>query len=77
MLTKIKALLALIAGVALIGWRIFVSGKKSAKAEIKAQAEETAREYEQAGYEAARDGITREQEVNEKPIDTFRRDHFS
>ena len=55
----------------------FYKGWQSAKNKIKAESEETAREYERAGSETLIGGLNREQENVNEDIDTDKRDHFS
>ena len=73
---NIKAIGAAILATIVAVFAIFRKGEKSATTKIKAQAEEAAREYEQAGSEAMIGGLERESEALKKPIDTTRRDHF-
>jgi len=77
MLTKIKLILAGAVGIALALFAAFRSGGKSKINEIKAEAEETAREYENAGSEAMIGGLNKEAAVQDETIDTTKRDHFS
>jgi ABC-type sugar transport system substrate-binding protein len=78
MLAKIKFIIAGAAGIALALFAAFRSGGKSKVNKIKAEAEETAREYENAGSEAMIGGLEKEAQVkNEKVIDIVKRDHFS
>ena len=54
----------------------YFAGMSSAKNRINAELQKRARVAEQVGYEAGRDGVMRERENQEKPVDTKKRDHF-
>ena len=70
-----KALIAII--VSLVGNIFaFLAGRNSATNKIRADLAIRAKEREQLGYEAGRDGVIREQEKAKEPIDTKKRDHF-
>jgi len=74
--SKIWALLAL-AGMIVFGYlKVTVDAKKSARNKIKAEAEETAREYENAGSEAMISGLKKEAKVRNETINTSNRSHF-
>jgi|GEM_PF-4112337 len=68
---KIYAALSIISVVLLGIWKAFTSGQKSKDSEIKAETEEAARDYQNAGSEALIGGLEQEQKVqNEKVTDT-------
>ncbi len=70
-----KSLIATIAS--LIGNLFaYFAGQKSATNKLKAEAEETAREYERAGSEALIGGLEREQKLRDKGVDTSQKDPF-
>jgi hypothetical protein len=72
-MSKIYAFVAFVGGLILAFLKIFSMGKTSAQNEIKAQTEETAREYENAGSEALIKGLEKESDED----NTSAGDHFS
>ena len=54
----------------------YAIGRNSATNKIRGDLAIRAKEREQLGYEAGRDGVIREQEKAKEPIDTKKRDHF-
>ncbi|WP_372743282.1 hypothetical protein [Neptunomonas sp.] len=75
--SKIWAFLAAIGGILLGVLKVFSLGQKSAENKIKAQQEEAAREYENAGSEAMISGLEKERKAKDDKVDTAKRDHFS
>lgn len=71
---KIKLIIAAI--VAFFTAMVYREGKKSATNKIKAESEEAAREAEQLGYEAGREGLKKESEVLSEDVNTRDRTHF-
>jgi len=74
---KIKLFLAGAIAVIVAIFTAYRSGSKSKQNEIKAQAEEAAREYENAGSEAMIGGLQNELKVTNEDIDNLNRNHFS
>jgi len=68
---KIYAFISLVGLVLFAGWNAFRAGQLSKANQIKAEAEEAAREYQNAGSEALIGGLDKELKVrNEKHNDT-------
>ena len=76
-MSKVYALLAAIGGVLLAVLSAFKKGEKSGKAQVKAEAEEAARAYQEAGSEAMVTGLKAEQEIKNEKVNTTKRDHFN
>ena len=74
---KIYAMMGFVGGLILAFLKIFSMGKTSAANEIKAETEEAAREYENAGAEAYINGIENEAEVRNEKVTTSAVDHFT
>ena len=74
---KIYAMMAFVGGLILAFLKIFSMGKTSATNEIKAETEETAREYENAGADAYIGGMENEAEVKSEKVNTSAVDHFT
>ena len=74
--SKIYAIGGLILAVFLGIGAAFLTGRSSAKNEIKAKGEKLAREIDKVGYEAADAGRIREMAIRKEKIDTKKRDHF-
>ena len=55
----------------------YFKGSQAKANEIKAETEEAAREYQNAGSEALIGGLEDEQKVKNEKVDTDKRDHFS
>lgn len=66
MLAKLKLYAIGFVGLVTAVFAIFRMGGKSAAAEIQAEASEAAREYENAGYEAAHIGQENERKVKDE-----------
>ena len=74
---RIYAAIAFIGGILLVILTAFKKGEKLKAAEIKAETEEVAREYERAGSEAMVAGLNKEKEVQNEVINPDdSRNHF-
>ena len=76
-MSKIWAMLGIVMGAIAAIFGAFFAGSKSKANEIKAETEEAAREYQNAGSEALIGGLEDEQKVKNEQVDTDKRDHFS
>jgi len=76
-MSRLYAILGIISGFFIALFTAFKSGQKSKAMEIKAETEEAARKYEQAGSEAMVAGLEKEEAVKNETVNHFPRDHFS
>lgn len=76
-MARVYAILAAIGAIIMTIFGAFRAGSKSKANEIKAEAEQAAREYRDAGAEATIAGLDRERKIINEKVDTASRDHFS
>ena len=73
---KVYAILGFISAAFITVFLAYREGGKSKQNEIKAMAEEVAREYESAGSEALIGGISKEELVKNEAVNNTKRNHF-
>ena len=71
---KLKAIFAAIVAACSVVLAYFI--RKSGRDSVLVDAERGAREYQEKGYEAAREGAIEELAAAKKEIDTENRNHF-